>query len=59
MTDARKTRQIDPPRPLRDERSAAALVAQYVHELSARHARGEESAIPRESSHRSGALARS
>lgn len=44
MNDARETPEIAPPAPLRAERSAAALVAQYIHELSARHARGEESA---------------
>ena len=43
MNDARETREIDPPAPLRAERSAAPLVAQYIHELSARHARREES----------------
>ena len=43
MNDARATTEIDPPTPLRAERSAAALVAQYIHELSPRHARGYES----------------
>ncbi len=42
MNDPRDTPEIHPPTPLRAERSAAALVAQYIHELSARHARGEE-----------------
>ena len=37
MNDVRKIREAAPPAPLRVERSAAALVAQYIHELSARH----------------------
>ena len=38
MNDVRETPEIDP---LRAERSAAALVAQYIHELSARHPRAD------------------
>ncbi len=43
MNDARRTRQTDPPAAPRVERSAAALVAEYIHELSERHANGDES----------------
>ena len=43
MNDARETPKIDTPEPIRAERRAAALVAQYIHELSTRHTRGEES----------------
>jgi hypothetical protein len=38
MNDARTTREIDSSRSLRSERHAAALVAQYIHEHSNRHA---------------------
>jgi hypothetical protein len=37
MNDARTTPEIDSPRPLRAQRRAAGLVAQYIHELSGRH----------------------
>jgi hypothetical protein len=37
MNDA-TTRKIDSPRAPRAERGAAAVVAQYIHELSSRHA---------------------
>jgi hypothetical protein len=37
MNDARPTRETDSGRPLRAQRSAAGLVAQYIHELSDRH----------------------
>jgi hypothetical protein len=36
MNDARGTAGILP-RPLRDQRRAAGLVAEYIHELSGRH----------------------
>ena len=42
MNEAQKIREAPAPAPLRAERSAAALVAQYIHELSARHAAGGE-----------------
>ncbi len=42
MSDAPETQEIDAPAAPRVERSAAALVAQYIHELSARHGRAEE-----------------
>jgi hypothetical protein len=38
MNDARTARETDSPRPPRPERRAAAVVAQYIHELSNRHA---------------------
>jgi hypothetical protein len=38
MKDAGTNRRIDSPRALRAERGAAAVVAQYIHELSDRHA---------------------
>lgn len=37
MNDARKSK-VPPPAPPRAERNAQALVAQYIHELSGRHA---------------------
>jgi hypothetical protein len=39
MNDARRTRRIDARRELRSRRSDEALVAQYIHDLSVRHAR--------------------
>lgn len=51
MNDARKAREVAPPTPPRAERRAAALVAQYIHELSGRHAsdhvarRGDRNAV--------------
>jgi hypothetical protein len=39
MNDPRRTPEIDSPRLPRAERRAAALVAEYIHELSDRHAR--------------------
>ena len=33
MNDARAAREVAAPTPLRAERSAAALLAQYIHEL--------------------------
>ena len=42
MNEAQKIRKAPAPAPLRAERSAAALVAQYIHELSARHAPADE-----------------
>jgi hypothetical protein len=38
MNDRRSTPGIDSPRPLRGERRAAGLVAEYIHELSDRRA---------------------
>ena len=38
MDAARTTQQIDSPRSFRAQRGAAAVVAQYIHELSDRHA---------------------
>jgi hypothetical protein len=37
--NARATQATESPTPLRSQRRAAGLVAQYVHELSDRHAR--------------------
>ena len=37
MNDAQKTQGVASPTPPRAERSAAALVGQYIHELSGRH----------------------
>jgi hypothetical protein len=42
MNNARRTRGTDAARALRAQRGAAAAVAQYIHELSARH-RGSQS----------------
>jgi hypothetical protein len=36
--NARTTPKMDAPRPLRARRRAEGLVAQYIHELSGRHA---------------------
>jgi hypothetical protein len=38
MNAPRTTREIDSLKPLRAQRRAAALVAEYIHELSERHA---------------------
>jgi hypothetical protein len=38
MNDARTTQRIDSARGLRAQRGAEAAVAQYIHELSVRHA---------------------
>ena len=38
MEDVRIRRPVIAPSPLRDQRRATALVAQYIHELSDRHA---------------------
>ncbi len=38
MNRSRTNRGLPPPRSLRSERGAAAAVAQYIHDLSARHA---------------------
>jgi hypothetical protein len=38
MEDVRISRQVIDPSPLRDERRTAGLIAQYIHELSGRHA---------------------
>jgi hypothetical protein len=38
MEDVRITRQVVDPSPLRHERRTAGLIAQYIHELSGRHA---------------------
>jgi hypothetical protein len=47
MEDVRITRPAIAPSPLRDERRTAALIAQYIHELSGRHA--DDRAVVRES----------
>ncbi len=52
MNDVEKAREASPPTPLRAERSTAALVAQYIHELAERHAPARESA---EEAHRDAA----
>lgn len=41
MNGTGKVREPTEPTPLRVERSAAALVAQYIHELSERHTAAE------------------
>ena len=38
MEDVRITRPVTAPSLLRDERLTAGLIAQYIHELSGRHA---------------------
>ena len=38
MEDVRITRPVVASSPLRNERRTAALIAQYIHELSGRHA---------------------
>ena len=38
MEDVRIRRPLIQPSPLRDQRRTSALVAQYIHELSERHA---------------------
>jgi hypothetical protein len=38
MINARATRRVASPRSVRAQRSAAAAVAEYIHELSGRHA---------------------
>ena len=38
MEDVRISRQVIDPSPLRDQRRTAGLIAQYIHELSGRHA---------------------
>jgi hypothetical protein len=38
MEDVRITRPVIAANPLREERRTAALIAQYIHELSGRHA---------------------
>jgi hypothetical protein len=38
MEDVRISRQVVDPNPLRHERRTAGLIAQYIHELSGRHA---------------------
>jgi hypothetical protein len=40
MEDVRIPRPVIVPDPLRDRRRTAALIAQYIHELSGRHADG-------------------
>ncbi len=44
MNDVEKPREASPRTPLRAERSDAALVAQYIHELAGRHAPARERA---------------
>lgn len=38
MEDVRSSRPLIAPSPLRDQRRTAGLIAQYIHELSGRHA---------------------
>ena len=38
MEDVRTSRRVTAPNPLRDERLTAGLIAQYIHEISGRHA---------------------
>ena len=47
MEDVRIPRPVIVPSPLRDQRRTAALIAQYIHELSGRHA--DDRAVVRES----------
>jgi len=47
MNDTRTTPEIDSRRLRRAERGAAAIVAQYIHELSNRHGRPAEGGEPR------------
>jgi hypothetical protein len=46
MEDVRITRQVTAPSPLRDERLTAGLIAQYIHELSGRHAAARPDRAP-------------
>ena len=46
MEDVRITRPVIDSSPLRDQRRTAALIAQYIHELSGRHA--DDRAVIRE-----------
>ena len=46
MEDIRITPPAHRPQPLRDERLTTALVAQYIHELSGRHAAVRRAARP-------------
>jgi hypothetical protein len=46
MEDVRISRQVESPSPLRDQRRTAGLVAQYIHELSDRHATTRRDATP-------------
>ena len=46
MEDARIRRPVISPSPLRDQRRTIALVAQYIHELSDRHAAVRRAAGP-------------
>jgi hypothetical protein len=49
MKEARSNPQFDSRRPLRAQRREAALVAEYIHELSHRHAGGEQPLPPQRS----------
>jgi len=46
MEDVRIRRPLIQPSPLRDQRRTTALVAQYIHELSDRHAAVRRAARP-------------
>ncbi len=46
MEDVRIRRPLIQPSPLRDQRRTTALVAQYIHELSGRHAAVRRAARP-------------
>jgi hypothetical protein len=43
---ARTLQTIDPPSPLRVRRGTAALIAQYIHELSGQHGASRRHASP-------------
>ena len=46
MEEVRIRRPVNSPSPLRDQRRTIALVAQYIHELSGRHADVRRAAAP-------------
>jgi hypothetical protein len=46
MDEVRISREVIQSSPLRDRRRTAGLVAQYIHELSDRHAAGRRAARP-------------
>lgn len=52
MEEVRERRESAQRAPLRTERSAAALVAQYIHELSARHSGSRERRREEDAMHR-------
>jgi hypothetical protein len=50
MTDPSRRPQIEAPRPIRAERLAAGVVAQYIHELSGHGSVGAEDRSERDAS---------